>query len=767
MTAAPIPNDAPAKTTKTPSRARRWLGRRFAIVLGIVLALAITEMVFRHRDDGAFAHLNCYDADDELGVALEPNCTTRVRVATNAPADVHIGADGFRGPALGEPTGDEILVLGDSQTFGLGVGDDETFAAVLGALLRRPVINAGVPTYGPLEYTEVARRVFSHRHPHTVVYVVNMANDFFEHSRPDRERHGVWDHWAVRRETMPAHVDEFPGREWLFQSSHAFLALRRALHQSTGAVDATRDIGFPSEGSLHDLVQAGDDTEVAHHEADEAHRTALAEHTTHLTQLAQAAAHADYALDEAIENGGWRDPTLNTAEVGTDLRGAYDILQYAHGTPGDIVSIDDGEDSRDTVVTAGLLAQARALRRGWIARDVTRHADGEIAAAVSAEAAAQAAYDAEAARVVDESVVPSVLDARLREIVDLCTAHGAELVVVALPLDVLVSDAEFAKYGAEPRDVSASRVVLTDLASSAERMGARAIDVTDALRAAEPGAFLAGDLHLSRSGHAAVAEAVRARLAGPVPVPRPGSGLPAGRSPTPTPDTLRDEPESSVAGSTAAGCVTHLVHEWLHVSCRDAGRNHPTGVTLALGGHGEGMTVTTDEAATLLVPIFAGDDLAADFDWRDRTQRLTVHWPHDASAPTVAFGDAQPAARATASVTESDARLCACHEEVVQGHQCSAATDEYGEPVCHPSCVDLYGQAFPECMTQFHDDCASLLRCARGDPTARPTCAEGTAPALAIGRCLPLCAPAAPGRDAVACASGTCTEWQGGHVCVP
>ena len=66
------------------------------------------------------------------------------RFRDNPMSRIAINSAGYRGPewpAAGEST-DEIIVVGDSQVFGLGVEDDETFAAVLGRLLDRPVINA-------------------------------------------------------------------------------------------------------------------------------------------------------------------------------------------------------------------------------------------------------------------------------------------------------------------------------------------------------------------------------------------------------------------------------------------------------------------------------------------------------------------------------------------------------------------------------------------------------------------------------------------------
>lgn len=760
-TPSPSAPAAAAEPAKKGHRALVWAVRGLMMLLGVLSGLVVTELVFRARDDAAYPHLNCYDADEALGVVLEPGCETRVRVATNRPTDVHVSSAGTRGPELGAPADDEILVVGDSQVFGLGVEDDETFAAVLGRETQHPVINGGVPTYGPLEYTALAQRFLESRHVHTVVWVVNAANDFFEHSRPDRERHAVWDHWAVRAETMPSAILPFPGREWLYQRSHAFLAFRRWRHQTDDTIDAVRDLGFPSEGSLHDLVHDGDDVAEQHREADEAHRAAIATHTQLVAQLGSSLDTAEDHIDEAIEDS---DPSIGEARLTADeydeLYGS-EILLAAREQPGDIIGDDSGEESRTVLVTASLLARAQRMRRSWIQRNLR---SAPVQTAVSERDAARTALEAERARALDETPVPSVLEPRLREIVDLCAEHGAELLVVVLPLDVMVSDAEFAKYGAEPTDVSAGRVLLGDVVASAERMGARALDTTDALRAAEPGAFLDGDLHLSVSGHAAVAAAIRERLAGPVPLATPRGGLPEGRTPIPEPERFVHEPEASVAGSTAAHCVTHLLGEWLRISCRDALRNHPTGATLVAGGHGEAMIVTTEAATTLTAPVFAGEDLVADFHWTTRTQRLTVHWPAGAAAPEMAFGEALPAARPTLSVSEPDARLCACHREVLQLEEC--ATTE-GYPDCAPSCAELYGEATPACMAQYAASCADLLRCARGEPDTRAACPDGQVPALAIGRCLALCAPAAPGRPEVTCAEGTCTPWQGAFVCVP
>ncbi|MFY0540126.1 alginate O-acetyltransferase AlgX-related protein [Nannocystis pusilla] len=142
---------------------------------------------------------------------------------------------------------------------------------------------------------------------------------------------------------------------------------------------------------------------------------------------------------------------------------------------------------------------------------------------------------AELARSAPRPRPESVFAAYLAEFQALCASHGAELVVVALPLDVQVDGAEWAKYGVtQGPDMRPSQILLTDLVADAEALRIRSVDATAALRAAQPGAFLDGDFHLTARGHAAVAEVLAERLARPLPPWAPESGLPQGTGYAPT-----------------------------------------------------------------------------------------------------------------------------------------------------------------------------------------------------------------------------------------
>ena len=180
------------------------------VFVGLALGVVLAEVAFSARDHGAFPHVNLYVEDQALGVRLQPNVTMQLKVAGNNPVTTAAtNSLGFRSPEWPAPTKGEVLVVGDSQVFGLGVEAHETFSAKLSEQLGVPVLNAGVPTYGPREYTAMVKQVLGQRKTvGTVVYVLNLSNDLFEADRPNAQRHKVWDGWAVRAETAP--VTDFP-----------------------------------------------------------------------------------------------------------------------------------------------------------------------------------------------------------------------------------------------------------------------------------------------------------------------------------------------------------------------------------------------------------------------------------------------------------------------------------------------------------------------------------------------------------------------------
>ncbi len=128
--------------------------RSLQVLLGLAVGLVVAEGLFRWRDRGAFPHLNLYVADPEVGLRLRPNAAQAVQFGGAAVTSVRTNSQGYRGgewPPPGDVATGEVLVLGDSQAFGLGVEETETLAALLARERGGSVLNAGVPTWGPPE----------------------------------------------------------------------------------------------------------------------------------------------------------------------------------------------------------------------------------------------------------------------------------------------------------------------------------------------------------------------------------------------------------------------------------------------------------------------------------------------------------------------------------------------------------------------------------------------------------------------------------------
>lgn len=367
----------------------------------------------------------------------------------------------------------------------------------------------------------------------------------------------------------------------------------------------------------------------------------------------------------------------------------------------------------------------------------------------------------------------SIFRAYLGDFKALCDQHGAELVVVALPIDVQVDPREWAKYGvADPPDLTDSQILLDDLVADAHELGLRALDATPALRAAEPGAFLDHDIHMTPRGHAALAEPLAATLAAPVAAPLrlPAAGLPEGASFVPVASEWAASDEVSLRGSAAAGCSTQVRREWLRVQCR---RHKPGDRFLALavreGATPATMAMRTADALSLVTPITPGAPITARFHWKSGALDLEIRWPAGADgkpqfhgAFTQVVDTATPPETALGAVEG----LCTCHQQLTREQFCrrpgnAEEWDDWPED-CRPACSNLWGdpRLAADCERAFPGDCAGRLACVQNDPLFAPQCPEGHVHAFASNACFAVC------DDAHRCSVGTCTGWQGGGVCI-
>lgn len=599
------------------------------VLLGLALGIGIAELVFNFRDDGAFPHLNLYVPDDALGVKLQPNAEMKLRVAdTNPVTTVRTNSIGFRGNEWPAPTPGEVLVVGDSQVFGLGVEEDQTFSAKLAELIKAPVLNAGVPTYGPREYTAVVENVVRTRKPATVIYVMNLSNDLFEVDRPNKDRHVVWDGWAVRTETAPKDVINFPFRHTLMNRSHLVFAMRKLLHTPA---DAAANPGLATEGTWKDVVSASSGVKEPP-PPDEATRKMLATRTALAKELDEVDSRIGDVISEQVD------------EDEAFARGLEPIAPKG-GDPRDIVQVRYAEGARRVELTAYELFMASVgldRNQATLEKLAAKHRIGDLVTLLQKRKALR--EKAGLLHAENVGLEPRPIDPVLQQTKAACDAVGAKLVVVALPLDVMVDAREWKKYGAEPIDMTVTHVLMDDLVARSERLGAQGINPTAALAAAEPGVFLDGDLHLTPKGHLTLATYIANELSRP-PAPKSALDLPPGRSWPPTEDEWRRVDECTVKGSSALNCETKQIREWVRVVCRpllddpEADRGQELReIVVTRGGHGDAQAFQR-EGATLIIPVLEGDDARVRFGWETQQRELTLAWPKGGK-PAYAFGDA-------------------------------------------------------------------------------------------------------------------------------
>ena len=729
-----------AKTAHKRPLASRLARIAAQTTLGLLVGCAIAEVAFSLRDRGAFPHIHLYVADPELGVRLKPSSSEKISFGPNPATEVRINAQGYRGsdwPASGD---DEVLVVGDSQVFGLGVEESDTMAAQLATLSKKTVLNGGVPTYGPDEYARVVGEVLEKRKVKTVVFVVNFANDLYEASHPNKNRHSVWDGWAVDKGSAPASITHFPGRELLYTKSHAVYAFRQFWY-AHGPIDS--DPQLSPRRTWRDLSLAGVAAEDQHEQAVVDTAKLAQKHQVEIVDQAKKATDAKSRVDGLIESA------LPGSTEGANAQ----TFATANASPGDIVGhVDSGESEEPVYATAEMIREG-ALYRQKLEERLREKAKADAELAKRIESTFGDVKDSQAKLDELKTEPPPVARAwspiapALRTAKAACDAHGARLFVVALPLDVQISSDEWKKYGATPVDMSPSEILIDDVLDAATALGAIPVDPRKSLRDAEPGAFLYGDIHMTPKGHRALAEAVLAAMQAPPPLPMPKPGLPAGRTRVPTAADWKRVREVVVHGSDAAGCSTHMVHEWLLVDCKRKGDDGPATVGIAIieGGHGEAFITGAEGEMVLLVPVLEGDHLQADFSWADRTQRLSADFAKGSRFPDMAFGRASKKEPSAFDPPLSVEPFCSCMK----------TRSEF-----EAQCVGSILAPNPDCAAAFEKDCDRLLSCLEGDPGAQPACEDGQAHAGTLGRCAALCSDDRP------CKKGACTSWQGAHACL-
>lgn len=381
--------------------------------------------------------------------------------------------------------------------------------------------------------------------------------------------------------------------------------------------------------------------------------------------------------------------------------------------------------------------------------------------------------------IVETGREASVFDPHLKQLASLCAQHEVELVVIALPVDVQVSNQEWTKYGVEDGpDMESSLALLADLTASARAEGARALDATAALRDASPGAFLNGDIHMTAKGHAALASALAQTLASPPSLILPAPGLPEGRRYAPSSGYWLDSDEIRVLGSTRARCSTQIRGDWLRVRCarRRVGDEAATGVDVLSGGGPDVMTLVTRDSVSLTAPLTQGTPFVARFDWETRSRELRIEWPKKEDGSygfqgsfVDVLGGGRPLADAlTGDQAKLSAALCDCHIKTTEERTCLEGLryTSIGFDDCDRTCREVWGAPSQACYDAYGPegaqgtlDCERLVACSQGDPLSPPACPPGTIHATATNGCYQPCDALHP------CSEGECMPFNGGGIC--
>jgi hypothetical protein len=338
--------------------------------------------------------------------------------------------------------------------------------------------------------------------------------------------------------------------------------------------------------------------------------------------------------------------------------------------------------------------------------------------------------------------------------------------VVILPLDVQVSEAEWAKYGTEKVPMAETELLNQDAVLTAKMLGMKALSPMQELRAALPDAFLNKDLHLTAKGNQAVALAISIALKSPPALPLPKGGLPEGLKRAPSPEALAVE--AVVPGSSAAHCRTFYRDGWFRALCATYDGHVPLGVFWNSSPPPESYLFESAGQLSVLVQLPPGRSLAGTLIWNDEERSLDGTWPSADGEPEFKIGARTPRThkpRPLASIPP-ESEICSCAKAAYDARMVRRTQGIHKDYIVDPPppyrCEMEVFTADSECVAAYRGDCSALLACLNGDPWFTPPCGEEKAAAGAIERCRPLCGPDVP------CPSGmSCLPWQGTAVCFP
>jgi hypothetical protein len=205
-------------------RIKRFLGRGGLLIATSMVCLGLMECGTRIVSPQVPSWLDIYREHPALPFyALQPNIDRLANIG-ESPFRVRTDAEGFRIALQGPPRSElsEVLVLGDSFTFGQGVSYEDSFVGLLNETQTRRYVNTGVGGYGPVQYEALFRHLVerSGHRPGAVLVVTFMGNDFQDCV------------WNKNRPVVDGIVGgEVSLRSWVKRNFHLYRLVSSAYHQ--------------------------------------------------------------------------------------------------------------------------------------------------------------------------------------------------------------------------------------------------------------------------------------------------------------------------------------------------------------------------------------------------------------------------------------------------------------------------------------------------------------------------------------------------------
>jgi len=187
---------------KKPRQKRRWTFVIVALLIGLSLALLVTELAFRMfwtipPAMAGMGYAGMYTPGEDGTPMLQPGFEGSLRFGKQAPVPVRINNLGMRGRDIGarQPGERRVLVVGDSLPFGYGVDDDQALPACIERALRAagvPAVvgNGGVPGTGSSHSVARMRLLDRSFAADALVVCGFLGNDAVDDALPQRVVYG-------------------------------------------------------------------------------------------------------------------------------------------------------------------------------------------------------------------------------------------------------------------------------------------------------------------------------------------------------------------------------------------------------------------------------------------------------------------------------------------------------------------------------------------------------------------------------------------------